>query len=420
MTLASEIIVPGDKSITHRALMLAAVAPGESVLRGALSSLDTRSTARMLRGLGVDIGTLTLSRPVTIGGRRQLRAPGSPLNCGNSGTTARLGMGLLAASPFSAEFLGDASLRKRPMRRVTEPLTAMGVTFEPALAEQLPLSMLGGRLSPIRQRLPVSSAQLKSALLLAGLVGEVAVAVQEPDGLSRDHTERMLRALGVAVVDQDGWIELTPGRPIERFEMTIPADPSSAAFLLGAAVIAGRPLSLDRISHNPTRLGFLAVLTRMGAQVQTGFQGESLGEPFGSIAVGSGKLVAARVDATEIPGLIDEIPMLAVVAARAEGTTTFEQVGELRVKESDRLKLIADNLTRLGYRASGEANILRVTGSDHPPVGRVVTSGDHRIAMAFASLGLVKRSRISIEDRACVGVSFPGFYEALRVVKEGR
>lgn len=415
--MAQPIIVPGDKSITHRALLLAALAPGESTIQGALSSLDTRSTARVLRSLGVGVGVLAPGRAVTVKGPRRLRAPGSPLDCGNSGTTARLGLGLLAASPFSSKVTGDGSLRKRPMRRITEPLTEMGASFEPALADRLPLEIRGGKLVPIQWALPVSSAQLKSALLLAGLAGEVPVSIREPDGLSRDHTERMFRALGLSVADQGGWIEFRPTEPIRPFDMTVPGDPSSAAFLVAAAVIRGRPVAIEGIGQNPTRTAFLGVLRRMGAGVEASIAGESLGEPFGPIAVFPSRLTATRVSAAEIPALIDEIPMLAAVAARAEGTTVFEQVGELRVKESDRLALIAENLRTLGYRASGEGNILRVTGSDHPPVGRVRTDGDHRIAMAFGSLGLAKNAKITIDDRACVAVSFPGFYDALRVIR---
>lgn len=420
MHLTPQIIVPGDKSITHRALLLASLAPGQSVLRGALSALDTRSTARALRELGVGVGVLAPGRPVTVRGRRRYRKPGSPLHCGNSGTTARLLMGFLAGHPFRTRLTGDNSLRRRPMRRVTEPLTAMGATFEPELADRLPLEIVGGALASIRWSLPVSSAQLKSAILFAGLAGEVAVAIHEPAGLSRDHTERMLRALGIRVETRDGWIELEPGNSIPAFEMTVPGDPSSAAFLVGAALLGGRSVAIDGIGLNPTRLGFLKVLRRMGARVDAAAVGEALGEPFGPIAVYPGRLVATRVSAPEIPGLVDEIPMLAVVAARSEGTSVFDQVGELRVKESDRLALLADNLTTLGYRASSEGNVLEVTGSDHPPVGRVRTDGDHRIAMAFAGLGLVRGAKITIDQRGCVAVSFPGFYDALQLVRGRR
>ncbi len=415
-----QIIVPGDKSITHRALFLAGLGSGESVLHNALSSLDTRSTARALRRLGVEVGILRSGRPILVRGRRRFRSPGTVLDCGNSGTTARLLLGILASHPFSARLTGDESLRRRPMRRVTEPLAAMGAQCEPPLADRLPLEIRGGPLTPIRWPLAVSSAQLKSAILLAGLTGEVRVAVREPTGLSRDHTERMLRALGARIETRNGWIEFEPGPPIGPFEMRIPGDPSSAAFLVGAAIIGGRSVAIDGIGLNPTRLGFLDVLRRMGASVDTQVAGEQLGEPYGPIGVHPGRLVATRVRPAEIPGLIDEIPMLAVVAARAAGTSVFEQVGELRVKESDRLALLAENLRSLGYRATSDRNVLTVTGSEHRPSGKIRTDGDHRIAMAFAGLQLVRGADITIDSPACVAVSFPGFFEALRAVKGRR
>jgi 3-phosphoshikimate 1-carboxyvinyltransferase len=408
-----QIIVPGDKSITHRALMLAALARGRSELRGALVAGDTKATARFLRAVGAGVGPLVAGRHVVVQGRR-LERPDRPIDCGNSGTTARLGMGLVAASRFAVALTGDRSLRSRPMRRVTDPLTAMGARFDPPLADRLPFVIRGGRLRSIRWPLPVSSAQLKSAILLAGLVGEVPVAIFEPAGLSRDHTERILRALGAQVETRDGWIEFEPGRPLAPFSAQIPGDASSAAFLVGAALIAGREIVVDNVGLNPTRTRFLTVLQRMGAKVETTLMAEPLGEPVGTIRVVPGPLRATIVAGAEIPGLIDEIPLLAVVAARAEGTTRFEDVGELRVKESDRLALMAANLAAVGYSATGEGNVLTVAGSDHPPRGAIQTAGDHRLAMAFGALGLAPGAAIRIDDRGCVAVSFPGYFAALR------
>jgi 3-phosphoshikimate 1-carboxyvinyltransferase len=305
------------------------------------------------------------------------------------------------------------------MRRVTEPLSKMGARFIPPVPDRLPLEIRGAPLTGIRWELPVSSAQLKSALLLAGVAGDVPVAVREPAGLSRDHTERMLKALGFRLDSSGGWIELAGGGPLPPFEIAIPGDPSSAAFLVGAGVIGRRAVTVDRVGLNPTRTGFLRVLDRMGAAIETRVEGEALGEPVGVIAAAPGSLRGTTVTADEIPGLIDELPLLAVVAARAEGSTRFEQVGELRVKESDRLALLATNLQRLGYRASGEGNTLVVEGSDHPPRGRIRTDGDHRIAMAFGVLGSVPGAGITIDDPRCVAVSFPGFFPALRRVTKG-
>lgn len=407
------IIVPGDKSITHRALLLAGMARGRSEIRGALASLDARSTARVLRHLGVAVGPIAAGRTVTVIGRGRFRASPNVLHCGNSGTTARLLLGLLAAHGFRATLTGDRSLRRRPMRRVTEPLSLMGAQCTPPLADQLPIGIRGGRLRPLEWRLPVSSAQLKSALLFAGMAGNVRVAVREPAGLSRDHTERMLRGLGFPIATKDGWIVLEAGGPVPPFELTVPGDPSSAAFLIGAGLVGNRAVSVGRVGLNPTRIGFLDVLRRMGARVDIAPEGEALGEPFGALHAEPGILKATVVRAEEIAGLIDEIPLLAVLAARAEGETRFEQVGELRVKESDRLAQIATNLTVLGYQASGTGNTLVIRGSDHPPRGRIVTDGDHRIAMAFAVLGTVPGARVALDDRACVAVSFPGFFETL-------
>jgi len=420
MARASKIIVPGDKSITHRGLLLAALSRGQSRIDGALASLDTRSTARVLRAVGVEITPLRAGT-VRVTGRTRFRSPGRALNCGNSGTTARLGLGLLAAHPIRAVLTGDRSLRRRPMRRVTEPLERMGAHFEPALADRLPISVRGGRLESIRWELPVSSAQLKSALLLAGLAGDVAVAVREPAGRSRDHTERMLRALGYPIAERDGWIELAAGGPVPPFELRVPGDPSSAAFLVGAALIgAAGAITVDRVGMNPTRTGFLDVARRMGGRIAVDVTGEELGEPVGMIGAEPGPLRRTVVGPAEIPGLIDEIPMLAVLAARADGESRFEEVGELRVKESDRLGLLAANLRALGYEADAFANTLRVRGRDHPPRGRVRTDGDHRLAMAFSVLGAVPGARVSVDDRDCVAVSFPGFFDLLRQVRARR
>ncbi len=413
MTRTSMIIVPGDKSITHRALLLAGMARGPSRIEGALASLDARSTGRVLRQLGVTVGPIAPDRTVTIIGRGRFRASPNVLHCGNSGTTARLVLGLLAAHRFSARLTGDRSLRRRPMRRVTEPLALMGARFTPPFADQLPIAIHGGRLGPLEWRLPVSSAQLKSALLLAGMAANVRVAVREPAGQSRDHTERMLEALGFPIETRDGWIMLSSGGPVPAFELSVPGDPSSAAFLVGAGLIGNRAVSVGRVGLNPTRIGFLDVLRRMGARITVDPEGEALGEPFGTLHAEPGILKGTVVRAAEIPGLIDEIPLLAVLAARAEGETRFEQVGELRVKESDRLAQIAANLTTLGYQASGVGNTLTVQGSDHPPRGRIATDGDHRIAMAFAVLGTVPRARVTLDDRDCVAVSFPGFFDTL-------
>ncbi|HUR95808.1 MAG TPA: 3-phosphoshikimate 1-carboxyvinyltransferase [Gemmatimonadales bacterium] len=422
MIVRGTVRVPGDKSITHRALLFGALAQGTSYVGGALTSLDARSSARVLRQLGARISPLRSASVVTIEGRGRLRRPAATLDCGNSGTTTRLLLGLLAGHRFAATLTGDASLRRRPMRRVTGPLSGMGARFVELAGDGLPLTVRGGPLRPLRYEMPVSSAQIKSALLLAGLAAGVTVELREPHGRSRDHTERLLRAFGYAADEVNGWIGFRPTGRVVPFELQVPGDPSSAAFLVGAAVLAqGGELRIARVGVNPTRTGFLDVLARMGAAVMRDEPGEHFGEPVADLLVRPARLRATEVRAGEIPGLIDEIPMLAVLAARAEGTTIFRQVGELRVKESDRLGLIAANLRAVGVRAEVAGDDLHVEGGVQPPRGPVRTAADHRLAMAFAVLGTVPGARVRVDDMACAAVSFPRFPETLRsIASRGR
>ena len=419
MIVGGSIRVPGDKSLTHRALLFAAMARGRSHLGGALTSLDARSSARVLRQLGAVLSPLREGCLVSVEGRGRLRRPEAVLNCGNSGTTTRLLLGLLAGHRFRATLTGDASLRRRPMRRVTRPLSEMGARFiEHGAGDGLPLTIVGGRLRPLTYEMPVSSAQIKGCLLLAGLSGGVEVAVREPGGRSRDHSERLLRAFGYQVKEDDGWIRFAPTGRIEPFDMQIPGDPSSAAFPVGAAVLAeGGELRISGVGLNPTRTGFLGVLARMGAQVAVEGAAELFQEPVGDLVARPASLHATEVAAGEIPGLIDEIPLLAALATRAAGTTIFRDVGELRVKESDRLALIAENIRSAGGRAEVVGDDLHVEGTTAPPAGRVRTAGDHRLAMAFAVLGTVPGARIRVDDMACAAVSYPGFPRMLRAIK---
>lgn len=421
MRVAGNVRVPGDKSITHRVLLLAALARGSSRIRGALTSLDARSTARILRQLGATVSPLRGGAVAKVDGRGRLRRPDRTLDCGNSGTTTRLTLGVLAGHDFAATLTGDRSLRRRPMRRVTTPLGAMGARFTEHNGDGLPVTIHGGPLEPLRYQLPVSSAQIKSALLLAGIAGNVEVSLREPHGRSRDHTERLLRAFGYDLTENDGWITSKPTGRIEPFTIDVPGDPSSAAFLVGVALLAeGGSLRISGVGLNPTRTGFLQVLARMGGLVGIENQFDQFGEPVGDLVVQPASLRGTEVTAVEIPGLIDEIPLLAVVASRAPGgITTFRQVGELRVKESDRLGLLAENLRAVGARAEVQGDDLLVEGGDLPPAGAVRTAADHRLAMAFAVLGTLPGAEVEIDDLACAAVSFPGFPETLSRLSAG-
>jgi 3-phosphoshikimate 1-carboxyvinyltransferase len=424
MTLRVEgdVTVPGDKSLSHRALMLGAVARGQSRLRGLLPGEDCRRTASVLRALGAHIPELPPDgRELRVDSRGlgTWSAPDGSLDCGNSGTTARLMMGLLAGRPFCATLTGDESLRGRPMRRITDPLTAMGARVtELQRPDRLPLELCGGTLRGIQHRSPKASAQIKSAVLLAGLSGGVEVSVWEPIR-SRDHTERMLQSLGVELHEdprEGGWFVrcVPPPAELPPLDMQVPGDPSSAAFLIALAVLADAgQLRVRSVGINPTRTGFLDALKKMGASVQ--IEGESLsaGEPIGDLVAGPATLSAIRIEPDAIPAMIDEIPMLACLAARAAGETRITGADELRAKESDRITAIVENLRALGGEAEELPDGLVVHGSDRPLRGRVSTLHDHRIAMAFGVLGALPGNDITIDRPEVVEISFPGFWSTL-------
>src|SRR3989475_7025824 len=344
---------PGDKSISHRVLMLAALARGKSALSGLLTGADVQSSARVLRQLGAEISRIQESGVWV--SSSQLLAPDSRLNCGNSGTTARLILGILAGQKFSATVTGDASLRRRPMRRVTEPLREMGAVIKER-GDGLPLTIRGGTLRGLTYRSPVASAQVKSAILFAGLTGGVPVTIREPYR-SRDHTERLFAHVGLGIHERGGAIVLEPtvgpsGLP--AVNLSVPGDPSSAAFLIAAAVLAeDGELTIENVGVNPTRIGFLVVLERMGAHVERVNLRDEGGEPVADLLVRPAALKGTEVTAAEVPTLVDEVPVLAVLASRARGATVFREVGELRVKESNRLELVAADLRAVGAKAEG-------------------------------------------------------------------
>jgi len=406
---------PGDKSISHRVVMLAALARGKSELTGLLTGDDVKSSARVLRQLGANISRIQESG-VRISGSR-LTAPGSRLNCGNSGTSARLMLGILAGQTFAATLTGDASLRRRPMRRVTEPLKQMGAHIEEG-GDGLPLTIRGGKLRGLTYTSPVASAQVKSALLFAGLTGRVPVTIREPYR-SRDHTERLFAHLGLEIHERDGAIRYQPSAVrIPSFQIAVPGDPSSAAFLVGAAVLADTgELVIENVGVNPTRTGFIVVLERMGAHVERVNLRDEGGEPVADLVVRPANLRSTEVTAAEIPTLVDEVPVLAALASRARGTTVFHEVGELRVKESNRLELIAANLRAVGVKAEVQNNDLHVEGTDKPPRGNVETAKDHRLAMAFAVLGTVSGAKVQLSEKKSVAISYPGFFRDLKRIR---
>ena len=406
---------PGDKSISHRVVMLAALARGKSELTGLLTGDDVKSSARVLRQLGANISRIQESG-VRISGSR-LTAPGSRLNCGNSGTSARLMLGILAGQTFAATLTGDASLRRRPMRRVTEPLKQMGAHIEER-GDGLPLTIRGGKLRGLTYTSPVASAQVKSALLFAGLTGRVPVTIREPYR-SRDHTERLFAHLGLEIHERDGAIRYQPSAVrIPSFQIAVPGDPSSAAFLVGAAVLADTgELVIENVGVNPTRTGFIVVLERMGAHVERVNLRDEGGEPVADLVVRPANLRSTEVTAAEIPTLVDEVPVLAALASRARGTTVFHEVGELRVKESNRLELIAANLRAVGVKAEVQNNDLHVEGTDKPPRGNVETAKDHRLAMAFAVLGTVSGAKVQLSEKKSVAISYPGFFRDLKRIR---
>lgn len=420
------IRVPGDKSITHRALMLGAVATGRSRLRGLLSGEDCQSTASALRALGAAVPEIPRDGSevgIRGAGLAGLRSPSVALDCGNSGTTVRLLLGLLAGLPVEAQLRGDESLHSRPMRRVTEPLEGLGAAFwEGGAPDRLPIRVRGGSLTGGSHRSPVASAQVKSALLLAGLAGGVEVTVVEPTR-SRDHTERMLRRMGVPVreaVTQEGW-EVSLGKPpaeLRPLDMSVPGDFSSAAFLIAFALLGGTEsvVRIGGVGLNPTRTGLLDVLRQMGGRIEVEALREAddpRGEPTGDVIVSRSELRGVSVGHEQIPLLIDEIPVLAVVAALADGVTEIRDAEELRYKESDRIRALCQNLEAIGVSVVELPDGLRIVGSGRRLSGRVRVRRDHRIAMAFGVLGALRGHQVSVDERRVADVSFPGFWGLL-------
>ncbi len=402
--------VPGDKSVSHRAVMLGALAQGDTTVDGFLEGADSLATLAAFEAMGVTVEHPAPGRLVVHGrGLDGLRDPGRPLDLGNSGTSMRLLCGLLAGQRFATTLVGDASLTRRPMRRVTEPLALMGARIDATSDGTAPLRIHGDRaLHAIDYTLPVASAQVKSALLLAGLYADGVTRVTEP-APTRDHTERMLRALG-AHIARDGATVTLHGRPALRgTALTVPADISSAAFfLVGASLVPGSDLTLTGVGINPTRTGVIDILQAMGADITLANQREEGGEPVADLRVRGAPLRGIEIPEALVPLAIDEFPVLFVAAACAEGTTTLRGAAELRVKESDRIGVMAEGLATLGIDATPTDDGMVIRGGALRG-GRIDSHGDHRIAMAFAIAALRAGDPITVTDCANVDTSFPGF-----------
>lgn len=415
------IRVPGDKSISHRCLLLGALAHGTTEVRGFLRSEDCLATLAALRALGVEITESPDGRIEVCGkGPGGLREPEMVLDAGNSGTALRLLAGLLAGRPFFSVLTGDASLRRRPMRRVVDPLTAMGATLLGRAGGQYPpLAIQGRQLSGIAWPSPVASAQVKSAILLAGLQATGETSVTEPM-LSRDHTERMLTAFGVPVRREGTTVSIPGEARLQATNLAVPGDLSSAAFfLIAAAASPGSELLIRDAGVNPTRTGALEVLEVMGGRIARERERTEGGEPVADLRVRGARLRGTQVGTELIPRLLDEIPALAVAATLAEGETVVSGAAELRVKEVDRLSAVAEELGRLGGQVAEEREALRIVGGRRLRGAVVRSRGDHRMAMALAVAGLFADGETRVQDVACVATSFPRFAELLAEVAPG-
>ena len=414
--LKGRVRAPGDKSISHRSLILGALAHGETLVEGLLEGEDVVRTAEAMQAFGAGVERLGEGRWRVIG-HGALAEPSDVVDCGNSGTGARLLMGAAARFAITATFTGDGSLRRRPMARVTDPLTEMGALCVSRGGGRLPLSIRGGNLKRISYRQPVPSAQVKSALLLAGLGAGVEVIEADP---TRDHTERMLRAFGATVEVEGRAVRIEGGQSLKGTAVRVSGDPSSAAFPLVAALITpGSDVTVEGVLLNPLRTGLFLTLEEMGADLVISNRRDDGGEPVGDITARHSALRGVEVPARRAPSMIDEYPILAVAAAFAEGATVMRGVGELRVKESDRIALVVAGLEACGVMVEEEPEGMIVTGlahANHKVRGgaTVETHGDHRVAMSHLVMGLAAEQPISVDEPGMIATSFPGFEALMR------
>lgn len=411
----AEISVPGDKSISHRAAMFAGMADGTTVIEGFLPSEDCLCTVKAMEAMGAVVEPLEelegvgLVKMAITGHGPKLKAPAGPIDCGNSGTTIRLLSGILAGQDFTAEMVGDASLSKRPMKRVADPLALMGAKVE-GQGEKIcaPLRITGSALKPITYTLPMASAQVKSAVLLAGMFAPGKTTVIEPVA-TRNHTERIMSHFGVKWLRDGNAISVYGGQVPRATDIVVPGDISSAAFwMVAAAASPGQQITLKNVGLNKTRTGVIAVLLKMGAHI-TSYETDSSGEPRGNVVVQGGDLNGTVIGGDEIPNVIDELPILAVAGALARGNTLIKDARELRVKETDRIAAVAENLRRMGVEVIEYEDGMEIIGGAKLRGATITTYHDHRIAMAFAIAGMFAEGETIIEGSECINTSYPGF-----------
>lgn len=415
--IKGDITVPGDKSISHRSIMLGAIANGITTVRGFLRGEDNISTISAFRAMGVGIDDDGEIIHIHGRGLRGLKEPSDVLDCGNSGTTIRLITGLLAGQSFFSVVTGDQYLRKRPMKRVVEPLSLMGAAIlgrnQGSLA---PLAINGRTLKAIDYKSPVSSAQIKSSIMLAGLYADGETSVSEPT-LSRDHSERMFRLFGASVGSSESGVTVRGGVELNAQEVVVPGDISSAAFFMVAALITpGSELLVRNVGVNPTRTGVIDILKGMGGDIELLDQREVSGEPVADILVRASQLKGIHISGDVIPRAIDEFPVICVAAARAEGVTSIRNANELRVKETDRIAAMAGNLRTLGVDVTECDDGMDINGAGRLAGGQVDSFGDHRIAMSLSVAALVADACITVKDIDCVATSFPSFFQLLEKV----
>ena len=424
-SIPAEITVPGDKSISHRSAMFAGLAKGTTIIDGFLPSEDCLCTVKAMQALGAEVQPLEevegigLVKLAITGKGAKLQAPTHPIDCGNSGTTTRLLCGILAGQNFTTELFGDPSLSKRPMKRVADPLAQMGARVE-GQGEKIcaPLKVHGGALKPIYYKLPVASAQVKSAVLLAGMFAQGKTTVVEPVA-TRNHTERLFSHFGIKWLREDDAVSVCGPQEPQARDIVVPGDISSAAFwMVAVAASPGAQITIKNVGLNPTRTGILNVLLRMGAQV-THSEIQSDGEPRGNIVVKGGELNATVIGGAEIPNVIDELPILAVAGALARGNTLIRDAEELRVKETDRIAAVAHNLRLMGVKVTERPDGMEIEGGAKMQGATLPCFGDHRIAMAFAIAGMFAEGTTTIEGTECISTSYPGFEHHLDLFLHG-